>query len=227
MAKFLSLLSATTAFWLAASPAHATVLLFNDATCLGGNPCSNGMAIDQTYGDSSSVNVEWRFDSSLAADTNNNFRYWGTNYSELLGIGYGTPGANGASVFFAPLQTGAVTLNSFRLGGWPSTTRNTSFTIFNGLGNVLFSSGDISVGTGNQSNLFTVNLASTNGIGVKFGPDSSNVGIDNIDFSFSSVSAVPEPSTWAMLILGFGLIGGAMRSSKRREKASLDVASLI
>lgn len=31
-----------------------------------------------------------------------------------------------------------------------------------------------------------------------------------------SVTAVPEPSTWAMLILGFGLLGGAMR---RRSQA--------
>lgn len=32
-----------------------------------------------------------------------------------------------------------------------------------------------------------------------------------------SVMAVPEPSTWAMLILGFGLLGGAMR---RRGQAA-------
>lgn len=31
------------------------------------------------------------------------------------------------------------------------------------------------------------------------------------------VNAVPEPSTWAMLILGFAAIGGAMRSRKRHR----------
>lgn len=30
----------------------------------------------------------------------------------------------------------------------------------------------------------------------------------------------PEPATWAMLLLGFGLIGGAMRSTKRRKIAA-------
>ncbi|MEL6875314.1 MAG: PEPxxWA-CTERM sorting domain-containing protein, partial [Pseudomonadota bacterium] len=31
---------------------------------------------------------------------------------------------------------------------------------------------------------------------------------------------VPEPGTWAMMILGFGLVGGAMR----RRKASVTVS---
>lgn len=35
------------------------------------------------------------------------------------------------------------------------------------------------------------------------------------------VTAVPEPSTWAMLILGFGAVGGAMR---QRRRASLALA---
>lgn len=35
------------------------------------------------------------------------------------------------------------------------------------------------------------------------------------DFRFSTLSAVPEPSSWAMMILGFGLVGGAMRFRDR------------
>nr|WP_295373401.1 PEPxxWA-CTERM sorting domain-containing protein [uncultured Sphingosinicella sp.] len=30
---------------------------------------------------------------------------------------------------------------------------------------------------------------------------------------------MPEPSTWAMLIVGFGAVGMGMRSSRRRETA--------
>lgn len=30
--------------------------------------------------------------------------------------------------------------------------------------------------------------------------------------------AIPEMSTWAMLLLGFATVGGAMRSSKRRHR---------
>ncbi|OYX08655.1 MAG: PEP-CTERM sorting domain-containing protein, partial [Sphingomonadales bacterium 32-68-7] len=36
--------------------------------------------------------------------------------------------------------------------------------------------------------------------------------------------AVPEPATWAMMILGFAVIGGALRSHKRREKLTVTYA---
>lgn len=36
--------------------------------------------------------------------------------------------------------------------------------------------------------------------------------------------AVPEPTTWAMMLLGFGFVGGAMRSAKRRQKLIVSYA---
>lgn len=33
------------------------------------------------------------------------------------------------------------------------------------------------------------------------------------------VGGVPEPATWAMMVLGLGLAGGALRRSKRRQAA--------
>jgi hypothetical protein len=45
--------------------------------------------------------------------------------------------------------------------------------------------------------------------GQQFG---SLTGIDaTVDFSPSSIGAVPEPASWAMLIIGFGAVGSAMR----------------
>lgn len=38
------------------------------------------------------------------------------------------------------------------------------------------------------------------------------------------LTAVPEPATWAMMILGFGLIGGAMRRAKMRGVGDLRFA---
>jgi hypothetical protein len=35
------------------------------------------------------------------------------------------------------------------------------------------------------------------------------------------VAAVPEPATWALMLLGFGFVGGAMRSAKRKQKLTV------
>ena len=49
--------------------------------------------------------------------------------------------------------------------------------------------------------------------------DSAGLNYDNFTFELSG--AVPEPSAWALLILGFGLVGGAMR---RRATGSVAIA---
>lgn len=45
-------------------------------------------------------------------------------------------------------------------------------------------------------------------------------GLSNDHFSFT-ISAVPEPATWAMMILGFGGIGSTMRLRRARPAAAL------
>jgi PEP-CTERM motif len=44
-------------------------------------------------------------------------------------------------------------------------------------------------------------------------------GFDNLAFS----SAIPEPATWAMMILGFGLVGGSLRRTNNRQHQSARV----
>ncbi|WP_411291591.1 PEPxxWA-CTERM sorting domain-containing protein [Sphingorhabdus sp.] len=39
-----------------------------------------------------------------------------------------------------------------------------------------------------------------------------------------SVAAVPEPTTWALFLLGFFGVGGAMRSKTRKSNASVTYA---
>jgi hypothetical protein len=36
--------------------------------------------------------------------------------------------------------------------------------------------------------------------------------------NFGVLAPVPEPTTWAMILVGFGLVGGAQRSAKRRQR---------
>ncbi len=52
--------------------------------------------------------------------------------------------------------------------------------------------------------------------------DANQQGPLNRDYGFQTWMAVPEPATWAMMILGFGLVGGAMR--RRRVTAAINFA---
>ena len=50
-------------------------------------------------------------------------------------------------------------------------------------------------------------------------PDGGTIS-DNRGGISLSIAGVPEPATWAFLLLGFGAIGGSMRSSRRRTLAT-------
>jgi hypothetical protein len=60
-----------------------------------------------------------------------------------------------------------------------------------------------------------ISLRAINQLGAASGNDFA---LDNLSFA----SAVPEPSTWAMLFLGFGAIGLMMR---RRQARGLAIAA--
>ncbi len=51
-----------------------------------------------------------------------------------------------------------------------------------------------------------------------------NPGYSHITFFDTGTPAVPEPATWAMMLLGFGFVGGAMRSAKRRQRLAVSAA---
>lgn len=59
-----------------------------------------------------------------------------------------------------------------------------------------------------------------------FNKSRSGSGTVNIpgDWSYDFPAAVPEPGTWMMLVLGFGLIGAAMRASKRKPRVNVSYA---
>ena len=48
--------------------------------------------------------------------------------------------------------------------------------------------------------------------------------IDNFQLGPAQAAAVPEPSTWAMMLLGFGAVGLGMRRSNRRKRDLLQIA---
>lgn len=52
---------------------------------------------------------------------------------------------------------------------------------------------------------------------IVFTDDPGGVVFDNLSFTTSGTAAVPEPAAWAMMISGFGTVGGLMR---RRNKVA-------
>jgi choice-of-anchor C domain-containing protein len=96
----------------------------------------------------------------------------------------------------------------------------------------------VQVGAGNVSSVFTFDttgFSAPNNMGWKnynfqftAGPGTSTTlsfaSLDSGSFGASldnvSVSAVPEPATWAMMMLGIGFIGGAMRRRTTARSAT-------
>ena len=44
-----------------------------------------------------------------------------------------------------------------------------------------------------------------------------NPGLSELSFEGTAVPAVPEPATWALMILGFGVVGSALRRRRRTQ----------
>jgi hypothetical protein len=47
---------------------------------------------------------------------------------------------------------------------------------------------------------------------------------DNSGVQTLSIAAVPEPATWAMVLLGVGMIGGGLRMARRKDRMALTPA---
>jgi hypothetical protein len=71
-------------------------------------------------------------------------------------------------------------------------------------------------------------LGFTSNVGISsltIGNPNTSYGItDVLNFQVGSIAPLPEPSTWAMMIGGFGMIGGSMRSARRKTKVSFATA---
>lgn len=94
-------------------------------------------------------------------------------------------------------------------------------------GNIDINDGDSYVTSASSVNVnglisFAGTARSANGSGFAFADNINANGIGRFGPNFQfAIGAVPEPATWAFMILGFGAIGGAMR---RQRKANVKVS---
>jgi hypothetical protein len=178
--KFLGALAVVAA----ANPAAAVVL---DITSAGPSP---------TFGDTSTVNFTW--DAGMAYSPG----YSGQDafYCEPLGI---TP------CVFSIAPAGAATdviLNSFTFGSYAATT-SVLWSVMDLATSLVVASGSAAL-TNNTFATIDINLPSTLGFAVSFGPDSYAAGLNSVTYN----NAVPTPGSLALL--GAALFGFA--ATRRR-----------
>ena len=169
------------------------------------------------YGSSGPVTLNWDPNS----DSNTALRFWNDTYSGRDAAWCGSNAASGGCLLDLLVSTGsAVTLNSFRLGGYLNADRSIAYTVTDLATSLIVASGTPTV-SGTTGFTAAVNATSNGGFRIAFGPDGYDGGINDIDYAFSA--AVPEAATWAMMIAGLGMMGAALRR-KRPAEAMFEAA---
>lgn len=169
---------------------------------------SEGIGVKNGSGDNShTIDNSGRQDfiviqfDKLVQLANANFKTgWHNLYDTDATIGY----LNSQAAFSTPVSLNGASLSSL-----------SSYNLYASNG------GNISRNINPDGNLGNVWL-----IGASFNNPEGSKSLDGFKFekvSFS-VAAVPEPATWMMMILGFGFVGGALRSDKRQRKVSVSYA---
>ena len=121
---------------------------------------------------------------------------------------FGTAVVNGLNTFTANLtglSLANATLSTSALGG-----SNIDFTsaLFNGVAFTLSPTGTFEFGSVGPVTLLAVNTLTVNGFNTGDGAFAGTL-------TFAAVPSVPEPATWGMMLLGFGVMGVSLRRRRR------------
>jgi hypothetical protein len=141
----------------------------------------------------------------------------GSNTGQPTGIVFGT----GFRVFPGEFVSQPVLNQNFAIPGLP--TGNLPFaTGSSGRVNFLLMSTfreDLMGATPTLANLRNPTEAAINRFQLAVNDGARTIGFIEGDFTGGFTASVPEPSAWVLLILGFGAIGGALRSRPRARAA--------
>jgi hypothetical protein len=215
MKLVLKVLTALTAMSFAGGANAAQILLDFEGSSQSTAPGSTAVAIDGFYnggtdsGGSSGTNFGVSF-TNANFDSTSQFTQPGFNITSSIAYMPATPLTLTSQIAFTSLA-----FDRFFFGG--DNVVNV-FSGANGTGTLL------ATATFGQ-NCFPActaareSLSFARALSVQFSPNANGTGIDNV-----ALGAVPEPATWAMMIGGFGMVGGAMRSARRKQKVTVSYA---
>ena len=120
--------------------------------------------------------------------------------------------------FTTPVNAFGIDLATFADDGLSSTPPGAPSTIYGGTIRVGTGQGNFDIVTGQRPNRTffgaTSNTAFSAVTLTGITPNAFPV-VDNLRLGSVAVAAVPEPATWAMMIMGFGVVAGAMRRRRR------------
>ena len=209
----------------AAAPVTAatTVLDFSGNICgvTGNLACNDGTQIGQNYGDSAALNVAYR---SILTSTNTTaeafLKFWGSNYGDLVNVVWGgSDSVNYRSeITFTPAPGFEVALITLDAGCYfnRASCRQLNYDI-RVIGGAALAIGSMPTFFPLHGTLAVNSAYYASGIVLSWGPDSYDTGLDNITFDVRAIAApgIPEPASWALLIGGFTMVGGAMRTRRQ------------
>ena len=171
----------------------------------------------QSYGDTTAVDVSYeniRPDGTVLRAAQQFYANFG-DLGKVLTAGNYLDGTLG-QVTLRARDGYRISLLDFDFAGYVSFARTLPLKVLDLMGNELIA-GTYDTGNGSNHSNLAVNSAFLDGIVIRWGPDASVGGLDNIRYEVQA--SVPEPASWAMMIAGLGLAGGAMRTRRRQSVA--------
>ena len=145
----------------------------------------------------------------------------GSYFLDLTGYIAGAPYSGVSQTI--PTQAGATYLLTFDLGSSPQWGLQDGVEVSAGSATASFTT----TNDGTQTNLWEPETLSFTGTGAMttislIGNSGDNyIGLDNVSVVQTSV---PEPATWAMMLIGFGGLGVAIRSARRKQALTAETA---
>jgi hypothetical protein len=183
-----------------------SAIVYGPAACTGG--CTDNSPIDANWGSNAIATV---VNSGLSAAgpggaATGPLFYWGSAYSGGDAAWNGSAAFGAGEVAITPVA-GRVKLVSVDFGGWPNSAVDADWFVYNDDFSSLLASGSLVTDPAALTRV-AINVTSTSTMRFQFS-GTWELGLQNVVFG-----AVPEPSSWAMLIVGFGMVGASVRRKR-------------